>query len=88
MEWKIEEVEDKNRFFIVLIIHDHLDWDYLCFDSEIAKKFGITTKQYRKELKQFGAYKYKEIFFKERFQAYLALEYLKEKYGILLKLTN
>lgn len=88
MECKIDTIYGRNKILYIAIELNEDIYDYLCYDYEISKKISITTKQYQEELKKFGAYKYRDMFFKERCHAYKALQYLKEKYDVLLKLTN
>ena len=90
MKWSVDKgfSSRKLRYFIALEEKNDHFWRYLCFDTEIAEYFGISVKQYQKELKKFGAYKYRDTLFKNKDDAERALEFLKEKYGIISQLIK
>ena len=63
----------------------------LLSDDEIAEKLGITYNQYKKILKKYNAYyseKCDEYFFSDRSDALECINYLDEKYGLIIKLIE
>jgi DNA-directed RNA polymerase specialized sigma subunit len=60
-------------------------------DEEIAKRIGITLEKYQQELMKFNKNAFKindDIVFFRQSDVNRALKYLKNKYGILIKLLE
>ena len=90
MKWSVDKgfSNRKFRYYIALEKINNQIWEYLCFDTEIAKYLGISVKQYQEELKKFGAYNYRGMLFRNKNDAEKALEFLKEKYSLISELIK
>jgi hypothetical protein len=67
----------------------YIDIEYYMTDENIAKLIGIPLEQYQQELLQFnGVYFGTEIIFHLKEHAQKALDYIIEKYGVILTLAE
>jgi hypothetical protein len=62
---------------------------YFLNDKDIAEKLNLSLEEYQKILESFGACKETlEMFFHDKLDCQNALDYLNEKYGVLLALLG
>lgn len=78
----IMEQLDHNYYFIMInyqIVHD----------SDISEKLKIPLKEYQNCLLKFNGFKYfQDVYFCDKLDCQNALDYLNEKYGVLLALLE
>ena len=87
MKLFVEKVEDKEKYFLYMIA---TNGGFFAIDSQIAKKFGLTIKQYISILKKFNAFKDKDgdYYFKSLKDAENMKKHLDDNYMIIAKLME